>query len=215
MSKVADMYYKDVRQKNMLRRSARYKKGGSKAKGCRLPSDGMTKKEWERRNGEVVSISKYDKLTWKEYLALPTSLQAEYVQMMRDNYGARNCDLAEMFGTSRTNISKHLKEVHQDLMRGNQGTTKIADPRWVKFMEGEMDNEINMTVEEVVEHEPVRMLEPIKVCTTELTVCAGELVMVGNPEAVFTKALLMLDRTKLYSVRINFVQELDEEDDNG
>lgn len=120
------IFKESVKEAKALARNARYKTGKRGGKTCRLSSDTMTKKEWEKRNGPVITISKNVKMTWREFKRLERFLQREYIEIMRREYGARQKDLAEMFEVNGTTMNEYFRTYFPDM---HWPIKKSTDPR--------------------------------------------------------------------------------------
>ena len=68
------------RDRAIVRRSARYKKGGSKSKKCTLGHEYKTKKELDKMNGECKTWKLTKFYTWKEFKEMPDDIQVEYLK---------------------------------------------------------------------------------------------------------------------------------------
>lgn len=195
------IYNQEQAERKRLKNNARYKKNGSKSKYCRLPSDGMTATEWKRRNGEVQTISKDMKLSWDEFKKYPIHMQKEYISMMRENYGARNKDLAEMFGIEQTSLSHYFQRNIPEAKNG-RGTKKI-DARWMAFMEENTEaKEEPETKDKNNAPEPEEAHEAISAEEMIANMDSAFLRFTGTPELVFVKVLTILDRRKKYNFSI-------------
>ena len=90
MARMTDAEYlfkQDIREKKTTGYGAKHKKAGVKGpKGCRMPSDNLTKKEKEALNGEVVSWSPRAYYSWEELKAFPRNIQKEYLKAMCEKY---------------------------------------------------------------------------------------------------------------------------------
>lgn len=78
------------------------KKGGGRT--CRLPSDNLTKKQWEEKCSEVFSVNLKKMMTWGDYKKLDEKYQATYLQYLYDMGGYHNT-IADMFNLLEGNIS--------------------------------------------------------------------------------------------------------------
>lgn len=95
--------------KKNIARSATKKKCGSKSKKCSLPSDSLTKKQWNERCGDIMSYRIGAPMTWKEFCNLPKDIKEEYANNLVMNYSANANDLARMFGVSTATIFRLVK----------------------------------------------------------------------------------------------------------
>ena len=99
----------DCAQKKRIARGAFNRKGTTNRKGCRLPHENLTKKELEKLNGEVYSISMVRPMPWDYFKTLPDTLQEEYLntQVRRFGIGLANIS-TDMFGLSSSALHKHV-----------------------------------------------------------------------------------------------------------
>lgn len=112
----------DVMQKKRIAHQARYRKCGSKSKKCSLGSDHMTRKQWERKCGEVMTYQLNRPMTWTDFKAQPIHIQQLYLENIIQTYGVTATDLGRMFGVNRVTVTHHCQEngfqVH--FMRGKR-----------------------------------------------------------------------------------------------
>ena len=81
------LFKQDIREKKTTGYGAKHKKASVKGpKGCRMPSDNLTKKEKEAMNGEIVSWSPKAFYTWEEFKAFPDRIQKEYLLAICKRY---------------------------------------------------------------------------------------------------------------------------------
>ena len=127
----------DVLQKKRIAQQAKYRKRGSKSKKCPLNSDKLTRKQWERKNGEVVSLNVRQPMGWKDFKALPGHMQETYLKSLRDEYGASGTDLAVMFGVSPQTVRNYIQNNQFDiqLQRGGSHTAEHIRA-WSDFVNG-------------------------------------------------------------------------------
>lgn len=57
----------EIMQMKRLARQAQYRKRGSKSKKCPMSTDRMTRRQWEKRCGEVVKYQLGIPIAWKEF----------------------------------------------------------------------------------------------------------------------------------------------------
>ncbi len=197
-------------------RGAYNRKGGSRSKRCSLPSDNLTEAQKRRMNGEVMSCKLNEPMSWKEFRKLPTDVQALYIIHLRDEYGARNTDIAKMMGVERSHLSRHISANLPKLKKSPGGVSKYEDPRWTEFVK---KNEIGV-IETITVEVPGESIEPIEPeapdekpmpekRTIPLRVLSGKLNFSGNAGAIFTKANLLFDSAKEYDIKIIFKEVCD------
>ena len=111
MSDEEFIYRQDIKEKKMTGRGAFHKKGGSKSKKCKFPSDYLTKKERLAMNGEVMHYNPNKFYELSEFKQLPMEYQIKYINslLLRYNCGLRA--IAEIVfhrtGPSLYNYFKH------------------------------------------------------------------------------------------------------------
>ena len=127
------VFQQDIRERSKMKTGALHKKNGSKSKKCSLPSDYLTNKEKKKMSGPVVSINMSQPYTdWIAFKKIPTHLQSEYINGLVDNYGARCCDLAEMFGIKNNTLNNYCNRFkpHPKFKVG----ARTPDNRWLDFI---------------------------------------------------------------------------------
>ena len=196
------------RERAILRRSASKKRNGSRSRKVSFPSDGLTKKQKERMNGEVVKYNLNSKMTWKEFRAMPHDLQQMYLDRLTDVHKGRGTDIAEMFGTSACNISTYARRSGLKLdFKGTKGTHK-PEKEWSDFMASddqeaedvktpaEEENDAPEAISEVKQPLPV---EPLLVYPY-----TGELTFTGKPAVILESVLRLLEMDSEYGFWIKF-----------
>ena len=108
MTDEAYLFKQDVREKAVTARSS-HKVGSSRRRKCRFSSDRLTKKEWEKLNGPIHTITPGEPMTWEAFKAIPDSLQKKYVEGILEKYKVGPNAIARMFGISGTYCGNHLR----------------------------------------------------------------------------------------------------------
>lgn len=171
------VYFSDVSEKAITRRSARNKrthcgKGGK----VRMPSDYLTKKELEKMSGECASFRLNEPMTWAEFKAMPDDIKIMYIKLLKEKWKVPNAHIGKMLGVSEEAFSK---ETHRlGIGRGHGGRIywdKDAFYKWVAGSRGEAAEE--PVAEEVVE-------EPVEEVVEEPDEEATEIVL--NKDKYFT-----------------------------
>ena len=141
----------DCYKKKSVAHSAMRRKCGSKSKKCSLPSDHMTKKQWNERCGAVVSYNIGRPIKWAEFTKLPKDLKEEYMNNLIEKYSANARTMADVFGVSVATVFRVVKseELNVKFLRGKYPTGEKLEALKV-FMSGELD-EIEDTNEQSVE----------------------------------------------------------------
>ena len=162
------VFNETVNERSKMKRGAAHKKNGSKTKRCTMPSDHLTAKEKKKLNGEcrMIKMNRPYK-DWKQFKKLSESVKYSYITGLIENYGARSCDICEMFGISYWTLHDEFKSWSVPMKPFKK--IKNMDMRWMDFItkpeEAKSDAEIlkerfDISIEEPAAQEPV---EEIKV----------------------------------------------------
>lgn len=196
----------------------RASRGGSKR--CRLPSDNLTKAQLKKMNGEIIVMQMNKPIAWSEFKRYSPELQKEYIENLAVKYGARQLDIAEMFGVDKSNLNKYLAEITPGVFTLQR--KKKIDPRWEAFIRGEAKSiqpEVseNDTLDEPLEAENDTLEEVVEsnnlnsnYDSTFVNAMHGNVSFKGDPYAIFAKAVKLFDEGKHYTITISFREE-DEE----
>ena len=162
--RMSDFDY-DCLQKKRLARQASHRKCGSKSKRCTLSTDHMTQKQWEERNGKIVSVSFDKPTTWDNFRELSKSAQEEYLRYLAAEYNANTTNLAEMFGMSVSTVRRHIQSADLDV-RFRVGHSMNSEQRaaWERFLHStnecvEVETEIETDDTSCEESEQMEMRE--------------------------------------------------------
>lgn len=108
MTDEAYLFKQDVREKAITARSS-HKVGSSRRRKCRFSSDRLTKKEWEKLNGPIHTITPGAAMTWEAFKAVPDTLQKKYIEGILEKYKVGPNAIARMFGISGTYCGNYLR----------------------------------------------------------------------------------------------------------
>ena len=100
---------------------------------ARLPSDNMTKKEWEKMNGEIKSYDMAKPAQWKEFLAWPTDLQKEYILGLERTFHATSEDIAIMMGCAPSTLRNYRTKIGCAAKRGGGKREPLDTDAWECF----------------------------------------------------------------------------------
>lgn len=125
----------EVLQRRRTANSAKNRKNGRRSTKCSLPSDGMSKKQWKERNGEVVEYNLNKPMVWKVFKYMPIDLQKQYLLNMRDRYGATAKAVSEMLGITPNAFSAYVRRHDIAVFPRNGGCKE--EPSWHAFLRGE------------------------------------------------------------------------------
>lgn len=112
-----------------------YNKKRQGGKQVRLSTDHMSRREWEKLNGEVVNIAMDQPRTWKEYKSLPDDeIKASYWKYLNVKYDATPSMLAGMFGVSRNSVMLEKKRLGLNLPTIKGKPPQEVLDRWGEFI---------------------------------------------------------------------------------
>lgn len=142
----------DVLQKKRLANQARYRKCGSKSKKCPMSTDYMTRKQWEKRCGDVMTYQLRKPMAWKDFKAQPTNIQKLYIESIMNTYHATATDLARMFGVTPATVLRFCsdKELQINFVKGKR-MDKEQQAKFERFLhdEDEAPNVVNFEAKPV------------------------------------------------------------------
>lgn len=131
-------YYQTIRERKDLANQSKHVKNGSKSKKCSLPTDYMTQKQIEERNGPVMTYSLGKPMSWEDFKKLPPEIQREYLVGITEKYGAPASKVGQMFGISLTTMNRLTSkpELGFKFKAGKRQTTE-QQLAWEAFLRGE------------------------------------------------------------------------------
>lgn len=104
------VFYRDVREKTITGRSARHMRTHCGRRGpVRLPSDGLTKRQRERLNGQCRVYRLGQRMDWDAFLQMPRELRITYLKRLRQNRSPG--EIREMMGVSETELARELEDL--------------------------------------------------------------------------------------------------------
>ena len=103
---------------------------------CRLPHDNLTRKEWEKLNGEITTVNTKQPMNWEEFKALPKGLQETYFNTVIDTYNCGLKGMAGMFGVSAGGLSQYIRTHGLNTSPQKKGR-KPNNREWEEFLSGE------------------------------------------------------------------------------
>lgn len=110
-------------KKRIARGELARKKGGGKT--CRLPSDNLTKKQWEDKCSEVYSVNLKKMMSWEDYGHLEDMFKRKYLTYLII-LGGNSATIADMFNLLDSNIS--AQEIQNEFKRLDVQPTLWEDP---------------------------------------------------------------------------------------
>lgn len=200
------LFKETEKERKRLARGAHNKRTGARKKGCKTPSDYLTRKERRELDGKpttynLATVTKSER--WEVFKQMPHDVQALFEQNLIDNHGARLEDIANYLSTTVGNLRNwNFRHKLGIKPQGHKNMTSA----WRRFIDvGEpAPEEVSVPVEE-------KKAPDVPSCAVKqddiLTVNNGEVFMTGLPAAVFEKAMMILDPSKRYCIRIGFFEE--------
>lgn len=110
-------------KKRIARGELARKKGGGKT--CRLPSDNLTKKQWEEKCSEVYSVNLKKMMSWEDYGHLDHAFKRKYLTYLII-LGGNSATIADMFNLLDSNIS--AQEIQNEFEHLDVQPTLWEDP---------------------------------------------------------------------------------------
>lgn len=145
----------DSLQKKRIARGVMHKKGGSRSRKCGLPSDYLTKKQLEERNGPVMSYAMNLPMDWETFKSMPTDLQQTYLDSLNSRFTVGSATISkELFGMSTANLRAYCD---RQGIRKPEGSRLSAANR--KLWENWLNPAVPVTLDPSEEPTPVE--EPI------------------------------------------------------
>ncbi len=152
----------DVKERKSLVASARHKKNGSKSRKCPLSTDYMKRKDWEKLNGEVISLNFNQPHSREELRKLPVSLQRDYIKSLLERFNVSTRMLAEMFKCSQRAVYLYIEKIGlQDNFTKNKKRPKdYQRDAWNVLLDGRMPAYEVSNTESELEQEVQEEIKP-------------------------------------------------------
>lgn len=124
------VYEYEIKERKDLARQAAHRKGTRGGKSCKLSTDGMSRAEIEKKHGQIEKVNLDRKITYADFRKLSKSLQTLYLEHLRDKYGARRIDIAEMMGCSEGALRMYCKSAGVNVRFGRG---RMLSREWLEF----------------------------------------------------------------------------------
>lgn len=121
-----------VERKRIGRGDFNKKRQGGKQ--VRLPSDNLSRKEWEKMNGECKTYDMAKPVAWESFKQWPADLQRSYLLGLGEKFGVGVAHLADMFHISRASIYNLTNRLNVHLDGRHPGRDLKS---WFAFLNGE------------------------------------------------------------------------------
>lgn len=106
---VNEEFYEDIKYRKQLAGQARHRKGSRGGRKCNLPSDNLTRKQWEERCGKLETYQLGSPMSWSDFRGMPQSKKEEYIRILGDRYNVNASAMCRMFNISPGYFSKYIK----------------------------------------------------------------------------------------------------------
>lgn len=132
----------DVMLKKRLANQAKYRKCGSKSKKCPMSTDHMTRRQWEKRCGEVMTYQLRKPMAWKDFKSQPIHIQKMYIEDLMGVYDVTATDLARMFDVTPATVLRHCGKGGLDVRftKGKHMNDQQRD-MFEKFLRDELNDD--------------------------------------------------------------------------
>lgn len=128
-------------------------------RGCRLPSDYLTKKQKNELNGEVKVMNIHKPMNYASFKTMPKELQEEYLTYLRDTFRAAISDIAKMMGCNASALSFYINHAKKTGLNVTfpRCPSKLDKEAWEKWLNGpEIDEKALCATNDIPEgSEPV------------------------------------------------------------
>ena len=182
-------------KKRIARGELARKKGGGKT--CRLPSDNLTKKQWEEKCSEVYSVNLKKMMSWEDYRHLDDVLKRKYLTYLIILGGVTDT-IADMFNLLDSNIS--AQEIQNECER-----LDIYPTVWEQNSEEGNENFQKWICDQLTDHETEEKEEDMKTPRIKLTDEQKEL---ATPDRFYAALVQYVILNKEHIVRnYNMVQK--------
>ena len=130
------VFISDVKERKSVARSARSRRTHN-GKGGRviMPSDHMTRKEWEAMNGDVKSYKLNEPMSYAEFKALPDDIKKIYIKTLRSKFNVPDKHIAQMMDVKPSALGYTLGKL--GVSNGNKNSKMVWDrDGWSEWVEG-------------------------------------------------------------------------------
>lgn len=185
----------DVLDRKSLARAARYKKNGSKSKGCTLPSDRLTAAQIRQRNGGLTVYQIGKPITWDTFKEYPLEMQKEYLKHFAKEHNCNAEMLANMMGCKVATLQaySHRKELSGIVVRKPTVEAQMAFYRWLESQKSPVEPE-EYAPEKSLAEEPKKVEMPAR---AKSTIRGGMCKLEGSANEILLELQQMLKNEKV------------------
>ena len=197
MTDIAKDLLKEQKEQKNIANQVFHKKGMKGGKGCTLPSDNLSKKELEAKNGPTYVYQTQKPMSYTEFKAMPKHLQEMYIHHLQTRYGVPiNRIEKDLFFVSNSVLRSYCQKYDIRFKTFGKGyrMSKEDENRWRIFLAG---HDTRSAEEKAPIVESVPPVQP----TFEIP------TIVENKEELAQKP-----RTRMASLTMNYTGVIDPDD---
>lgn len=175
------VFNQDIAEKKKTGTGAYHKyRGGGKY--VKMPSDNLSRKEKEALNGEVTTYELNKPMVWKEYKAMPRTIQKEYCEGLMRKFNVGPLAMSKMFGVTDGAVTRELKMLDIKV-KGKH----VPNEEWGAFLAGTTEKAKEEPIkEEPPEEKPMYVAHMLSIEKREYPVypMSGTMSFYGSVEQV-------------------------------
>lgn len=137
----------DALQKKRIAQGARHRKCGSKTRYVSLPHDHITRKEWEKMNGDIVGWNLAHPMNWGQFREMPQDLKKEYLTKLKEELGGNATAIAKMFGVDAGTVIANAQALGIRFKRGVKCQKGFLEFAGVETVENPVEESVEKPVE--------------------------------------------------------------------
>ena len=119
------------RKRNGVGDFSKRRQGG---KHVHLSSDNLSRKEWEKMNGEVITFELDQPRSWQEYIELPDHVKIDYLLHLQEKYNAGPSMIGSMMGMSRSTVENEINRLKVERKSSRGHRTGKQMEAWGEFL---------------------------------------------------------------------------------
>lgn len=210
MNDAKSVFVEDLREKKVLARSSRFRKGHKKK--YTVPSDFLTAAQKRKLNGDVSVYQIGKPITWQEFKSYPPEMQQKWLDAFVDRFHCSTSGMSILFGIANTSINTYVKNKGLAIKKGGVYNGKKGDEIRAWIAEKSDEEKLNAIVDELKKVAETKSVEePKKVEATPAptqsyfvnTLQNGSMRLSGTSSEIF-QTLFGIFREARLSVSIDF-----------
>ena len=192
------------KERAIVARSAHGRKSGARSRKCSLSTDGLTRKEWERRNGPMFKYNPDAPITYAKLRTLPKTTQREIITHIVSTYEPRLKDFKAMLNCSHQTYYVMLEKagVDKDSLQYTPTASAMSD-KWLEFITrpgaGEVPSQMIVPASTPAPVAPAPTPAPVAPAPVN-----GKLVFTGSTDNIFALLGVLLAPDGNYSIDLSY-----------